>query len=171
MTGGRAGGVPPLDPGPGDGRIPSRAGPVPNGSWGRRPYTAPMGWTKPGPVRLYVDGRCGMCQRFRRLVEALDTGDRVEGVALQDAHREGEHLGLPEDAFWSRFHVELPDGSVRSGVDAIAPLLARLPAAVPAAWAVAHLPPARLIAAGLYRVALARHGGPAEPWSGDEGGT
>lgn len=128
-----------------------------------------MGWTKPGPVRLYLDGRCGMCQRFRRLVEALDTGDRVEAVALQDAHEAGDHLDLDEGDFWSRFHVQEPDGAVRSGTDAIAPLLARLPAAVPLAWAVAHLPPARWLAAGVYRLALRRHGGPAEPWPDDGG--
>lgn len=121
-----------------------------------------------GPVRLYYDGRCGMCQRFRDLVLRLDDRDLVEAVPLQDAHERGDHLGLHADRFWSQFHVELPDGTVRSGGDALAPLLARLPATRPAAGLLRRVPPARWTAAALYRLALRLHGGPAEPW--EEGG-
>jgi predicted DCC family thiol-disulfide oxidoreductase YuxK len=115
-------------------------------------------------ITVYYDGRCGICDRFRRTVLALDRDGEVEAVALQDAHARGNHLGLDEETFWSQFHVELPDGTVRSGADALAPLLDRLVVGGPLAWCLRRLPPARWLARGLYGLALRYHGGPAQPW-------
>lgn len=129
-----------------------------------------MPWAESGNVVLLYDGACGMCRRFAGRVKALDAENRVELVTLQDAHREGRTLGLDDATFWVTPHLRLPDGTVRSGAALLEPLFARLPLAVPAAWAFRHVPGAHGVAAWLYARALARHGGPAEPYADDGAG-
>ena len=84
-------------------------------------------------IVLY-DSDCGFCKRMLAKFLLWDRGRRLRPVALQSDEAGGLLAGMPEDERMASWHLVTPDGSVRSGGEAVAPLLRLLPGGSPLAW-------------------------------------
>jgi predicted DCC family thiol-disulfide oxidoreductase YuxK len=89
-------------------------------------------------VSLLYDADCGLCRVLLAAVLLWDRRGRVRPVALQDPEAAELLRDMPPDERMRSWHLVLPDGAVRSGGLAFAPLLRLLPggrplAALPAA--------------------------------------
>jgi predicted DCC family thiol-disulfide oxidoreductase YuxK len=72
------------------------------------------------PVMFY-DASCGPCTLWARAFEWLGRGSlQIDPLASREADR--ELRGMPEQVRYSAFHL-LRDGEVRTGTDALGPLL------------------------------------------------
>lgn len=82
---------------------------------------------------LLYDRDCGFCRVSVALVLAWDRRHRLRPVAIQS--QEGKRLlaGMPQSERLAAAHAVLPDGGVRSGGTAAAPVLRRLPGGAPLA--------------------------------------
>jgi predicted DCC family thiol-disulfide oxidoreductase YuxK len=82
---------------------------------------------------LAYDASCGPCSRFKGLVEFLDARRRIAFVSLEEADKSGALEGVPPSLRYRSFHLLRPregrvdGGGVRSGSDALLPLLRLLP--------------------------------------------
>ncbi len=91
------------------------------------------------PVVLYDDD-CGFCKRLLSKFLAWDRRGVLRPVALQDPEADrllGEMATERKMASW---HLVTPDGEVRSGGAAVAPLLRLLPGGGAPAWLVDRIP-------------------------------
>lgn len=77
-------------------------------------------------IVLY-DSDCGFCKRMLAKFLRWDRGGRLRPVALQDPEAAALLAGMPEPERMASWHLVAPDGSVRSGGEAVAPLLRLLP--------------------------------------------
>jgi predicted DCC family thiol-disulfide oxidoreductase YuxK len=109
--------------------------------------------------RVLYDSDCGFCRWALGWILRWDTRRRLEPVAIQEPRAAELLASVPEERRLESWHLVGPDGSVRSGGSAAAPLLRLLPAGAPLA-ALARSAPAlvdrgyRWVAA--HRSALAR---------------
>lgn len=106
------------------------------------------------PALLY-DGDCGFCRCAAALIATWDGARRLRILPLADPEAIQLFGDMPLERQAATWHLVTEDGSVRSGGDAVAPLMDRLPAGLPFA-ALARLLP-RPTDAG-YRF-VARHRG------------
>ena len=104
------------------------------------------------PLALF-DGACGFCRawisRFRDC-----TADAVDYETAQEAGRRFPEI--PPEAFAEAVQLVLPDGSVFSGAEAVARLLAFSPGGGLSLWVYRRVPGARPLAELAYR-AIASH--------------
>jgi predicted DCC family thiol-disulfide oxidoreductase YuxK len=89
---------------------------------------------------VLYDDDCGVCKRLLSKFLAWDRGRRLRPVALQDPEADGLLGGMPDDRKLASWHLVAPDGSVRSGGEAVAPLLRLLPGGGAPAWMVDRIP-------------------------------
>jgi predicted DCC family thiol-disulfide oxidoreductase YuxK len=91
------------------------------------------------PSVLYDDD-CGFCKRLLSKFLAWDRRGLLRPVALQD--READRLlgEMDDERKMASWHRVTPDGEVRSGGAAVAPLLRLLPGGGVPAWVVDRLP-------------------------------
>lgn len=89
--------------------------------------------TSPPAAQVLYDADCGFCRwSVVQLLRWDDRGRRgLEPVAIQSARGQELLVGLPEADRLRTAHVVRPDGSVRSGGDAVAVVAAILPRAAP----------------------------------------
>lgn len=93
--------------------------------------------------RTYVvmyDDDCGFCKRLLSKFLAWDRGRRLRPVALQSEEADALLAGMPESQRMASWHLVDPDGTVRSGGEALAPLLRLLPGGSAPSWAVERIP-------------------------------
>src|SRR5262245_23306033 len=93
------------------------------------------------PVILY-DADCGFCRWSLAKLLAWDRRQVLRPVALQ-LRADSDRLlgGMDEQMRMASWHLVLPDGSVRSGGEALAPLLRLLPGGRPLARLVDRIEP------------------------------
>lgn len=92
-------------------------------------------------IVLY-DGDCGFCKRMLAKLLAWDRRRRLRPVPLQGAEAEGLLPGMSEEQRMASWHLVAPDGGVRSGGAAVAPLLRMLPGGAAPAWLADRMPAA-----------------------------
>jgi predicted DCC family thiol-disulfide oxidoreductase YuxK len=73
-------------------------------------------------IVLY-DSDCGFCKRALSKLLAWDRSHRLRPVALQDDEAARLLAGMDEQERMASWHLVAPDGRVRSGGAAVAPLL------------------------------------------------
>lgn len=104
-----------------------------------------------GPT-IYYDGSCPLCSAEIRHYQSRDG---AEALRFVDVSRQDADLGSDFDAqdAMKRFHVRLPDGTLRSGAGAFVAVWAALPRF---RWAarLASLPGVTAILEGAYRIFL-----------------
>jgi predicted DCC family thiol-disulfide oxidoreductase YuxK len=106
------------------------------------------------PATLLYDAGCGACTWLVARILAWDRRRRLRPVALQDPEA-GLLLGDMEEAKrMASWHLVSPDGAIRSGGAALAPLFRALPAGWPLAALADRYP--RLIDLGYRWVASHR---------------
>lgn len=76
---------------------------------------------------MLYDDDCGFCKRLLSKFLAWDRDRRLRPVALQDPEADELLGGMDPDRKMASWHLVTPDGRVRSGGAAIAPLLRMLP--------------------------------------------
>jgi predicted DCC family thiol-disulfide oxidoreductase YuxK len=89
---------------------------------------------------VLYDDDCGFCKRLLSKFLAWDRDRRLRPVALQDPEADRLLEGMPEAERMASWHLVSPDGSVRSGGAAVAPLLRMLPGGPAPARAVEWIP-------------------------------
>jgi predicted DCC family thiol-disulfide oxidoreductase YuxK len=82
------------------------------------------------PSALFYDAECGFCRVTAGVVLAWDRDRRLTPIALQDAAAAQQLSDLSEAERMASWHLVAPDGSRRSGGDALAPLFETLPRGV-----------------------------------------
>lgn len=106
---------------------------------------------RPGPT-VYYDGSCPLCTFEIGHYKAQEGGDQL---AFVDVSREGVDPGpdLTTKQAMGRFHVRLPDGSLKSGARGFVEIWGALPKW---RWAarIAKLPGVTPLLEGAYRVFL-----------------
>lgn len=116
---------------------------------------------------VLYDEDCGFCKRLLSKFLAWDRGRRLRPVALQEPEAERLLEDMPQDLRMESWHLVTPDGTVRSGGEALAPLLRMLPGGGPAAAVVARI-------SGLtdrsYRWVAANRSALSRRWPGRERG-
>jgi predicted DCC family thiol-disulfide oxidoreductase YuxK len=93
-----------------------------------------------GDHSLLYDADCGFCTRSMQRLMRLDRRGRLRAVAIQS--EEGRRLLAPmsEQEQLASWHLVAPDGTIRSGGSAAAPLARLLPAGGPVARVLARFP-------------------------------
>ena len=81
---------------------------------------------------IAYDDSCGPCSRFKAVVEFLDASRGIAFVSLEAADESGLLGGLAPGSRYASFHLLRPSGAwpeadVRSGSEAILPLMRLLP--------------------------------------------
>ena len=105
-----------------------------------------------GKITLYHDGSCPLCQReiahYRRQVGA-------DALAFVDVSQASAHTGpgLDRPTAMARFHVRLPNGTLRSGVAGFVAVWQRLPRWRWLAWAT-RVPGVLPLMEASYRLSL-----------------
>jgi predicted DCC family thiol-disulfide oxidoreductase YuxK len=102
---------------------------------------------------LLYDDDCGFCRWSVAKVLAWDRRDRLDAVPLQGPQADALLAGMEPARRLASWHLVTPDGVVRSGAAAMAPLARMLPAGRPIARLAERFP-------GLTRVAyswVSRH--------------
>ena len=83
---------------------------------------------------IFYDADCGFCRWSLAKLLAWDRRHALRPVALQSRAEADRMLaGMDEQTRMASWHLVLPDGTVRSGGDALAPLLRLLPGGAPLA--------------------------------------
>jgi predicted DCC family thiol-disulfide oxidoreductase YuxK len=82
---------------------------------------------------VLFDQDCGFCRWATGKLLAWDRRGRLRAVALADPEAERLFPGMDRERRMASWHVLGPDGGVRSGGRAVAPLLRLLPAGAPLA--------------------------------------
>jgi predicted DCC family thiol-disulfide oxidoreductase YuxK len=80
---------------------------------------------------LLYDADCGFCRWSLDKVLAKDRNRRIRPMPLHSPEADALLPGMDEQTKMASWHLVLPDGTVRSGGDAIAPLLRLLPKGKP----------------------------------------
>ena len=106
---------------------------------------------------LFYDADCRSCRLLARLAVAADTRRRLRTSTLDSAEADRALAGLPSEVRYGAFHL-LSGGGVRTGAEAIQPLLELLPATAPLARRLARSPTARRVAGALYEGLARRRG-------------
>ena len=91
------------------------------------------------PVVLYDDD-CGFCKRLRSKFLAWDRRGLLRPIALQDPEADRLLGEMDDERKMASWHLVTPDGEVRSGGAAVAPLLRLLPGGAAPAWVVDRIP-------------------------------
>jgi predicted DCC family thiol-disulfide oxidoreductase YuxK len=85
---------------------------------------------------ILYDDDCGFCKRLLSKFLAWDRGRRLRPISLQDPEAERLLAGMDRETRMASWHLVTPGGEVRSGGEALAPLLRLLPGgSAPAALA------------------------------------
>lgn len=92
------------------------------------------------PHILLYDGDCSFCRVCTALMLAKDRRRVLHPLPLQDPAAAALTPGLDGAERMASWHLVAPDQSVRSGADAVAPLLRLLPGGSPAAAAAERVP-------------------------------
>ncbi len=79
---------------------------------------------------LIYDSDCGICVKFRRLVDFLDPREKLEFSSLLDADAGGLLSSIPIALRHKSFHFRLRDGKILSGAEAVPELMRQLPGGV-----------------------------------------
>jgi predicted DCC family thiol-disulfide oxidoreductase YuxK len=79
-----------------------------------------------GFILLY-DSDCGVCSRFKKMVELLDWDRRIDYLSLTDLKTNEILSHIPKELRLSSSHLVLPDGSVLTGSDYLSELFEILP--------------------------------------------
>ncbi len=58
---------------------------------------------------LAYDAHCGVCSRFKGIVDLLDARERIEFVPLEEADRAGLIAGIEPPCRYASFHLIGPD--------------------------------------------------------------
>jgi predicted DCC family thiol-disulfide oxidoreductase YuxK len=82
---------------------------------------------------LLYDADCAFCRLCTALVLAADRRRVLRPLPLRDPAAPALTPGIDEAARMSSWHLAAPDGTVRFGGDAVAPLLRLVPGGTPAA--------------------------------------
>jgi predicted DCC family thiol-disulfide oxidoreductase YuxK len=80
---------------------------------------------KPDSRRRY-DANCGPCTKFKRIVDILDTYERIDFISLTKADQEGLLDNIPVSQRYKSFHLIFPKGDTKSGSEALLELIAIL---------------------------------------------
>jgi len=110
------------------------------------------------PTFLY-DADCGACATFKRLVSFFDASHSVDFVPIDEAACRGLLEPVPRTQWYSSSRMLSPDGTIRSGGDALVALLARMPGGWLPFRAIMALPHGPRSARWLYAVLSRLHGG------------
>ncbi len=95
----------------------------------------------PRQIVLY-DRDCGFCRWALAKILAADRGRTLRPVPLQDPEAERLLGGMNSEERMASWHLVGPDGEVRSGGEALAPLFRELPGGAPLAALAERLPAA-----------------------------
>ncbi len=83
---------------------------------------------------VLYDADCGFCRWSLAALLRWDRRGALLPVAISSPEGEALLAGMPREERLARAHVVAPDGTVRSGGDAVAPIVRLLPAGAPVAW-------------------------------------
>jgi predicted DCC family thiol-disulfide oxidoreductase YuxK len=89
---------------------------------------------------LLYDADCGFCRWSLDKILARDRYHRIRPLPLHSAEAGALLPGMDEKTKMASWHLVLPDGTVRSAGDAVAPLLRLLPKGRPLASVAATMP-------------------------------
>jgi predicted DCC family thiol-disulfide oxidoreductase YuxK len=89
---------------------------------------------------LLYDADCGFCRWSAAWILRWDRRRRLRPVALQDPEAKALLAGMGEPQRMASWHLVLPDGEIRSGGAALAPLLRTLPGGGPLAGLAEAMP-------------------------------
>ncbi len=99
---------------------------------------------------MAYDSDCGICTRFKNMINFLDTQGRLTFTPLISADNDGLLDSIPRNRRHRSFHLVNPSGRVYSGADALPVLFGLLPAG----WALESVlrssPPAMWLTRILY---------------------
>lgn len=114
-----------------------------------------------GPVRLrlFTDGSCPVCRRFRAWVEARDVEGRIEVLDLDEPALTERFPRLDLGLARQQLTVLSPAGEVYRGLAALRQIGQRLPGLRQVDW-IYELPGIRTLAAGLYHAVNRYRKGP-----------
>ena len=101
-------------------------------------------------LRLVYDGDCSLCVNAAKTITRWDRRGRFEAVPFSDPRAEKLLSVMDRETFFGSFHLVLPDGTVKSGSEAIPDVLAALPGGRPASWLLVHAPGAKWMSARIY---------------------
>jgi len=76
---------------------------------------------------LLYDADCGFCRWSLDKILARDRDGRIRPLPLQSPEAASYLPGMDEQTKMASWHLVLPDGTVRSAGDAVAPILRLLP--------------------------------------------
>ena len=80
----------------------------------------------PGDHLIAYDAECGPCSRFKALIRFLDARGRLEFASLREADEAGALSDVEPSLRYRSFHLVSSGRQVRSGSEAIIPLLGLL---------------------------------------------
>ncbi len=89
---------------------------------------------------LVYDKDCGSCSRFKRIVNFLDTHERLDYLSLTEADESGLLDPVPKSRRHSSFHLIYPGGRVISGSVAVPELISLLPSGRAASFLIRQAP-------------------------------
>ncbi len=76
---------------------------------------------------LAYDADCGPCTRFKRVVDFLDSRNRISFISLIEAEELGLLNKIPKSLRHASFHLIFPAGEVLSGSQAISRVIESFP--------------------------------------------
>jgi predicted DCC family thiol-disulfide oxidoreductase YuxK len=96
--------------------------------------------SSPGSAIVLYDSDCGFCKRLLSKFLAWDRHARLRPVALQSEEAAELLAGMDEAERMASWHLLTPDGRLRSGGAAAAPLMRLLPGGAVPAWLAERIP-------------------------------
>ena len=106
---------------------------------------------------LLYDENCSLCVRFMQEVKRRDRRGRIVPVGFQDPRIPTLVPSMTREKLENSFHLVLPDGTVKSGPQAMPSLLGLLPGLRLVGWLLGVLPGSKGISELVYaRIAAHR---------------
>ncbi len=83
-------------------------------------------------IKVFYDGKCILCRRYKQALELLDKGN----IEWYDANQEDSSkiINIPTNELLADLHVQLPDMTVHTGSEAMSYIIKEIPAAARFSW-------------------------------------
>ena len=100
---------------------------------------------------LLYDEDCALCLRFQKAIKEMDSAGRIEPVGFHDRRIPEIVPHLKPEELVNNFHLVFPDGSVKSGSQALPDLLSLLPSLRFVGWILKTVPGTQKFSDLIYR--------------------
>ena len=99
---------------------------------------------------LLYDEDCSLCLRFQKAIRELDEAGRIEPVGFHDPRIPEIVPNMGPQELVNNFHLVFPDGSVKSGNQALPDLLSLLPSLRFVGWILKTVPATQRLSDRIY---------------------